>query len=365
LHPSSGPWAAPEHNRRAALLPARRRREDELSEPDSALLVTLIAPDGRAVLHRDAGAGSGGGFVAPPRGERGGADVLRVPAPAGFGAPAAVWLAPERGTWRVDALTLSYEEEAPARSGDGDDDDGDNRNAAAAQEASRPRRYLPVPAAPGAPPSGEGTGLELRPAEDRTAFAAPLSAAARAAARAASLAAYAALKRRLLGVTAALAAPGAAAAASLGGAHAAVPFAAGAAAGLLYLFLLEKGVDALPGPDDDAPPSTADGAAAPSSSSSPALGGTGAGARLALVALLAVAGARALSSGALSSGGGSADVASLRVELAAGAAGFLTYKLAVLLVGLSAPQEDAPAAAPESDADAMRDEGNAPPPPEA
>ena len=267
-------------------------------------MVALIAADGRAVLHREAGSSSG--F---PRGERGGSDTLRVRVPADFGSPAAVWLAPERGAWRVDAAELS---------GGGDD-------------ASRPawrRRYLAATACDAA--------TELRPADDAAAFP-RRSAEEVEAARLRGLEAYAELKARLLGVTALLAAPGTALAARLGGDGAAIAFAAGAAGGVLYLLSLQRGVDALPGP------SKADDAT--SSSPSPA-GGAGGAARLAAVAVAAVLGARALSD----QGGAAAALPELRAELAAGAAGFLTYKLAVLLVGLVFPQNDdaQPPAAPPS-----------------
>ena len=268
-------------------------------------MVALNAADGRAVLHREAGSSSG--F---PRGERGGSDTLRVRVPADFGSPAAVWLAPERGAWRVDAAEVS---------GGGDD-------------ASRPawrRRYLAATACDAA--------TELRPADDAAAFP-RRSAEEVEAARLRGLEAYAELKSRLLGVTALLAAPGTALAARLGGDGAAVAFAAGAACGVLYLLSLQRGVDALPGP------SKADDAT--SSSPSPA-GGAGGAARLAAVAVAAVLGARALSD----QGGAAAALPELRAELAAGAAGFLTYKLAVLLVGLVFPQNDdaqPPAAPPPS-----------------
>jgi hypothetical protein len=309
-----------------------RRRQDELSEPDAALLVTLISADGRAVLHREP---LGGGY---PRGERGASDLLRVPAPPDFGAPAAVWLAPERGTWRVDACAVSVDGGEPLL------------------------RYLAAPDAPGFAPGSAAT--ELLPAGS-AAFP-RRTRAQRAAARAASMAAYEALKTRLLGVTAALALPGAALAAKLGGTHAAAPFAVGAAAGLLYLLLLERGVDALPGADDawdgGEHDERSDASAAPDQSAPPAepaaaasggVGGTGAGTRLALVALAALVGARQLASG---SEGGAADVGALRVELAAGAAGFLLYKLAVLVVGLAWPQDALPPGA-------AGENGDEPPPP--
>jgi len=261
-------------------------------------MVALIAADGRAVLHREAGSSSG-----YPRGERGGSDTLRVRVPVNFGSPAAVWLAPERGAWRVDAAELS---------GGGDD---------AARPAWR-RRYLAATACDAA--------TELRPADDAAAFP-RRSAEEVEAARLRGLEAYATLKARLLGVTALLAAPGTALAARLGGDGAAIAFAAGAAGGVLYLLSLQRGVDSLPGPSQ---PDAASSSASPPPPSSSPVGGAGGAARLAAVAVAAVLGARTLSEQ------GGAALPELRVELAAGAAGFLTYKLAVLLVGLVFPQGD-------------------------
>lgn len=250
--------------------------------------MTLIAADGRAVLHREEGA-AGGGYA---RGERGGSDTLRVRVPAGFGSPAAVWLAPERGSWRVDAAEVS---------GEGGED------------GAWRRRYLAATACDAA--------TELRAADDAEAFP-RRSAEEVEAARLRSLQAYAALKTRLLGVTALLAAPGAALAQRLGGDTAAVAFAAGAAGGALYLLSLQRSVDSLPGPGDDAAPKSGE------------LGGAGGAARLAAVALAAALGANQLADSGV-------PVAELRGELAAGAAGFLLYKLAVLIVGLLFPEDDA------------------------
>jgi len=145
--------------------------------------------------------------------------------------------------------------------------------------------------------------------------------------REAGMLSYASLKYRLLGVTAALAVSGAAVAQQLGGENAALPFLLGSTLGITYLALLEKGVDGVSGPQqvprEQAPPNDQAGAS-----------GTGAGVRLLTVILLGVAAARLF---AERSGG---DTALLRVELAAGALGFLQYKLAILLVGLLSPEND-------------------------
>ena len=262
-------------------------RGDELSEPDAPVLVTLLAVDGRAFLHRCECAAMAG-----VRGERSGRDTLRLRAPQ-LGVPAAVWVAPERGTWKLRRANVSCA-----------DVDGGS-------EASY---------------SSTG-GTELRPAAPEV----TRTPAERTAARQAGLRAYGTLKTRLVGVTAALALPGALLAAQLGGQHAALPFLLGAIAGIGYLTLLEQGVDSLPGSsslDASSSPSPNQGDGNGDGDARRVAQGTGASARLAVVAALAVAAAKLLAERA----GG--DVNALRADLAAGAAGFLQYKLAVLLVGL-------------------------------
>ena len=121
------------------------------------------------------------------------------------------------------------------------------------------------------------------------------------------MAVYDSLKLRLVATTAALSAPGALATVALGRGDLALPFLIGAAMGIAYLGLLQRGVDGLRGGEDSK--------------------GTGAALRLSLIAVLAVAAARLASE---HSGG---DATLLRDELLSGAAGFLLYKVSVLLVG--------------------------------
>lgn len=253
-------------------------RDDELSEPDAPLVVSFITADGRAHLHRLPCAA-----LAGVRGLPGGVDTLSVPAPQSLGAPARIWLAPERGTWGVTSATVGVGEGTDAL------------------------RF-----------TGTG-GPELRPAAPEV-IRTPEQ---RQAQRQAGMKAYTSLKQRLVGVTAALSVIGGAAAQQLGGEHAALPFLVGAAAGIAYLALLERGVDSLKAGDEQSA-SSQDGAAQ----------GTGAASRLAFVIVLAVVAAHLFADRA----GG--DPASLRIELASGALGFLTYKVAVLAVGLLSQDEE-------------------------
>ena len=278
-------------------------RRDELSEPDAPVLVALISADGRACLHTTPPAA-----LAGVRGTSGGVDTLTVRAPASLGAPERIWVAPERGSWNVTSARVTW-------SGG---DDG--------------QQQLQF--------SGTG-GPELR-------LAAPeivRTPEQRMAMREAGMKSYGTLKNRLVGVTAALAVMGAAAAQQLGGENASLPFLLGSALGLTYLALLEKGVDGVSGPGAGLSPpeqlprqqTPPDGYAAGSAR------GTGAAGRLGAVLLLGVAAARLFAD---RSGG---DAAVLRVELASGALGFLAYKAAILLVGLMCqwPADDSP-----SDSDA-------------
>ena len=264
-------------------------RSDELSEPDAPLLVALITADGRAFLHSTPTAA-----LAGVKGSSGGVDSLEVRAPASLGVPARLLISPERGTWNVTSARVTW-------SGDGGTVDG-----------QQPLQF-----------SGTG-GPELR-------LAAPeivRTPEQRMALREAGMQSYTSLKNRLVGVTAALAVAGAAVARQLGGEDAAMPFLLGSMLGITYLALLEKGVDGVSGPADPMPPTEQ----APRDQAPPdgqaGASGTGAGVRLVTVILLGIAAARLL---AERSGG---DASVLRVELASGALGFLTYKTAILLVGL-------------------------------
>lgn len=154
--------------------------------------------------------------------------------------------------------------------------------------------------------------------------------APRRAVREEGLAEYSRLKERVVGIHASLVGLGTAAAVTTGHADAATAFAAGGAVGLLYLQLLQLGVDAIPGAD--APPiETVEDAAA-----------EGVGAALASPAFrLAAVGTAllALAQGSVSTGD---DLS--RTDFVLGVVGFLTYKLAV--VGAALTGDDTPETSP-------------------
>lgn len=268
-------------------------RSDELDEPTSALhILALHATGTTAVLVRDAWSGAA-------RGARGATDRLTLRLPPGFGLPSALLLAAERGPWRPVSARLTA--------------DG------GALDGSPPSRYQAD--------GGGGSGAV------RLSLVVPdpeplVSAAKKAAVREAGMAAYGSLKALLVGVSAALAVPGAALAQYTGGAAVTLPYLAGASVGLLYLAALQRSVDALPAASE-----------APASQEPEpplnALTATGAQFRLAFLAAAGIAGGRLLAGGL--DGDGLADPAALvvlRAQLVAGVAGFLTHRVAVLGVGL-------------------------------
>ena len=268
-------------------------RRDELSEPDAPILVALLTEDGRAFLHQTPPAA-----LAGIKGSSGGIDTLTVRAPSSL-VPARILISPERGSWNVTSARVTW-------SGDGGAVGG--QQSLQFSGTGGPELRLAVPEV-------------VRTPEQRMAL------------REAGMQSYTSLKNRLVGVTAALAVAGAAVARLLGGEDAALPFLLGSTLAITYLALLEKGVDGVSGPGGMPPTeqirseqAAPDGQAGPS--------GTGAGVRLVTVIFLGIAAARLLTERA----GG--DAALLRVELASGALGFLTYKLAILLVGLMWPVDD-------------------------
>jgi hypothetical protein len=247
--------------------------QDELSDTESALHVLFLSASGRAYLHCEPPPLKDGPVAL--RGARDGVDTLEVAVPRWCGTDCtSLWVASASGTWRVERATL---------------DSGAD---------SSPLRFA---ASPGAP-------LELRQvvkpepsAEDKE------SATAR------SLEAYSSLKLKLLGATAALSLPGSLAI-WLWDVRALPSFLDGVACGILYLLLLERGVDGLRGGQDAR--------------------GTDAVARLAVTALaLAVAGRAAVE-------GSAGDVALLRSDIIALVLGFFVYKVGVVAVAAAGVGED-------------------------
>ncbi|GJP29214.1 hypothetical protein CLOM_g19154 [Closterium sp. NIES-68] len=306
---------------------------------------------------------------------------IRLMAPS-IGAVTAAWLAPQRGaTWRVDSMAITVvpnsAEEITAASAE----------AGAAAEVAAAATTVATPAVqytllPGpfssnflGDPSGGGnsgntdtpTAIQLRVAKTQTldpslALAAPgaVGTAAEAAEQARKkredgLREYEELKRLMLLVTTGLVVTGTGAAGWLGGADTAVAFAAGGAAAFVYLLRLQTRVDELPstfeasGELKSVPEAPSSGMAKEGES-----GGADTlqlvrsiGVRAAL-ATLAIGSAVALLGG-VSGGGGGGDgtidggllAGGLQVvkiqpqQFAAGVLGFLSHKLAVLLVAFT------------------------------
>lgn len=372
-------------------------RGSALSDPNAGVNVCLIGHDGRAVLHRvppvndprealnsmddicsvaaeEVGANcvvaasspaptwAPGKEPAPRlRFQEGSRDEVSILAPE-LGPLAAVMVSPEGGSWALEEVNVSSSrtnhidrfvcrEQLGGRKGE-------------------PAAYL-MPVPPGAVVYGSGQGARILTKEQAAAL------------RCASMSDYKDMKQRLLVATALLTAGGSGIAALASGPAAAVPFALGGCAGLLYQYLLQVGADAAvstaaaaAGNLAAAGPPTAAGvaaaAAAAAVASSTGAGGPpaaapraddgpleiswrgarralGSGAfRVALLALSALAAASALvhqqpQDGAAASRAAGESVAQLVLgapgaeawQLGCAALGFLMYKVAILGVGLA------------------------------
>jgi len=255
------------------LLTTGSERSDELSER-GVVQVALVSQDGRAHLCQ---------LVENDfRGNAGSTEEIQLALPR-LGELASLWISPLSGSWRVNAAKLvSLADGSVQHFTLSDDGSGELRRSAAPVQRSE------------------------REVET---------------AREASLASYDSLKLRLVGATALLSLVGCLPAGLLGGREALLPFLVGCVAGILYLLLLENGVDRLQ------PAGTDEAGEARSAS------GTGAVPRLAAVGLLLLGGFKAASELA----GG--DEKKLQVYLLSGVSGFLVYKAGLLLVGLQGSRE--------------------------
>lgn len=233
-------------------------RGSALSEPLSGVNVCFIAKDGRALLHRvspindpyenaermesicklaGAEVGADCSLVAPgeppqwpggkaptikPRFQEGSVDEVSFLAPE-LGNLAAVLVAPEGGTWALDEVSVcssrtNHTDRFVCRQRlDG------RRSAGAA--------YL-VPVPPGAVVYGSGESSVILSKEQAAAL------------HAMGMADYSDMKGRLLLLTALLTVGGSGIAGLWHGVEAAIPFALGGMAGLVYQFLLQLGADA-------------------------------------------------------------------------------------------------------------------------
>ena len=301
-----------------------------LKDPGAGVLVALVGEAGQVCLQRigpdfaahsidddlrDLRAGphdvAGGSRWARRRFDAGAEDEVHVFGPD-VGPLAALWVAPEAGRWALDSVTVAAH---------------DGRS-----------YFFPCGQAMGG--RGEEAALQLRP-RPRPEDLSPAERAARRRAYEAGMAGYAALKGRALGATAALAAAGAAAAAALAGPADGATVAAGGLSGLLYLALLERGVDALAAEEGKG-----EGAWGPAG-----VLGKVAAAPATRVALAcgALYGAVQLSRDAA----GGVDGA----RIAEAAAGFLAYKVGIVLSGLL-PGADGDAAAEGDDAEGEAEAGD-------
>ncbi|CAI5460679.1 unnamed protein product [Closterium sp. Yama58-4] len=313
---------------------------------------------------------------------------IRLTAPS-IGPVVAAWLAPQRGaTWRVDsvAVTVVSDRTAVRKAASAEAGGADVVTAAVDTAAAVEYTLLPGPFAPTflGDPSGGGnsgnpdtpTALQLGVAQSQIldpsfALEAPEAAAAAAKAaeearrkREAGLREYEELKRLMLLVTTGLVVTGTGAAGWVGGVDTAVAFAAGGAAALVYLLRLQNRVDELPSADwtENAKPPRAPVSASEASGESNTVldtpssgtaveGRSGDPETLSLVrsigvraslAIVVIGSAVALLGGV---GGGEGDgellTGGLQVlkiapqQFAAGVLGFLSHKLALVLVAFT------------------------------
>lgn len=237
----------------------------------------------------------------------GNVDTVDVVAPD-LGPIAALWVGPEAGSWRPEEITVTppggTKLRFPCNALLGED----------GEDAAMELRPLP-----------EGSSVPLGPTAALAARRAAMTPEQLEEQRAQSLQDYTALKQRLYLTTAAVAAAVTAAMVPLAGPEAAVYSALGGVGGVVYLSLLSVGVDKMGAGTD------------PTEETSREFGGGVLGKaplRLSLVVLL-VLGVLLASRGEDASEGASAAVPHM---LQAGA-GFLSYKVAVLLTALT-PDED-------------------------
>ncbi|KAI8473164.1 MAG: hypothetical protein J3K34DRAFT_519180 [Monoraphidium minutum] len=355
-----------------------------LSDPAAGVNVCLVGADGRAVLHRvppvndpqealssmddicgvvneEVGANCVIAAAAPqqawapgkepaprPRFQEGARDEVSILAPE-LGPLAAVMVAPEGGSWALDEVNVSSSRTNHI-------DRFICRRQLGGRKGEGAVYLTPVP--PDAVVYGSGDTARILTKEQAAAL------------RSAGLSEYSDLKQRLLLATALLTAGGSGIAALASGAAAAVPFALGGCAGLVYQYLLQVGADsAVPPPaaGDAAaaqqPPTAASTAAAAAAAGpAPANGAAdiswrgarqalGSGAfRVALLALAALSATSALvhqQAGAGAGGGAGgpegASVAQLALgapgaeawQLGCAALGFLMYKVAILGVSMA------------------------------
>lgn len=203
-------------------------RGARLTHPDAGILFGLVGRNGDAFMHRVDPCDDHEG-VSHRRFQEGMVDEVTLLAPD-IGPVAEFWVAPEAGTWELEEATVSctkggvvdtavYRFQCKSKIGE----DG------------------VVPAAQ-MKPLPPGAKLDSYGNVSKTAG---LSSAEIAAVRAADMAQYELLKRRLLFVTAMLVIAGSGMAFLLSGEDSAIRFGLGGASGMIYLMLLQKGVDTL------------------------------------------------------------------------------------------------------------------------
>eukprot|EP00898_Chlorokybus_atmophyticus_P007070 jgi/Chlat1/7364/Chrsp59S06979 len=261
-------------------------RGSGLSEPAGGILLNFVHEDGTAVLRRF-GANN-------HRFQQGSVDSFAVEAPSTSAQLAALWIAPQSGKWRPERVSIK-------------------RGGQDHIDVFRCGELL-----------GDGAKLsaaELKPVRVSLSDTDPQhTAELLQIARLQGLSDYQSLKQRLLVTDVSIALAGSVIAGILGGTDVARSFGMGANAGLIYLLLLEKSVDALPGGSHGGR-SMNDLASRVQNviNSTPA--------RVAAVAALLLFAARGWGEGA----------SVTKPQLVAAVLGFLTYKVAVLVTAATTP----------------------------
>ncbi|KAG0629935.1 hypothetical protein M758_1G140800 [Ceratodon purpureus] len=218
-----------------------------LSFPNAGIMLSLIGEGGEALVQRilpvqeDTNPGS-------ERFQRGAVDVVHFRGP-NVGRISALWIAPEAGTWQLGQVTVimmpcekqGEQDLTPKkglcyifnakdiRLGDGEDTSAAELKPSQVLECNGPEdpAVLAVKT-PNEPPKTPQDSARLREASMRE---------------------YEALKLFLLGSTAGMVGVGTLGLYLLGAQDMAQGFAVGGAAGLVYLFLIQRAVDQIPGPD--------------------------------------------------------------------------------------------------------------------
>ncbi|CAM6103518.1 unnamed protein product [Calypogeia fissa] len=82
--------------------------KSSLSEPNAGILLTMIGEDGNAAMHKISGTEESGGDAGKSslRFQRGAVDSMIVAGPD-LGRLAALWIAPEAGTWRLEKVSVT------------------------------------------------------------------------------------------------------------------------------------------------------------------------------------------------------------------------------------------------------------------